>query len=241
MGERWASVAYIRRECTSRLRSVFSKGMAEAVTVRLASGLVIDDATTKLRAKFKQWPWERYDGCFRANPKRVTVGDIDRVYQLGARAARAAYRELIRKHRRELNALLAQIPQKALENANLDAARGPVVKLFDLVMSQPGIKLANGTKFLYPFRPRFLAVIDSIVENYYWYATPVRNEQRFRQLQATKRGGAYVFELLRLLQEDVRSCRHEIDAVLKQCAAEPFAKAPRVRVVESLIWHYYAR
>ena len=215
--------------------------MAEGVTVQLASGLVVDNAADRLRAKFEQWPWENYDGCFPANPNGITVADIDRVYQLGARAARVTYRELIRKDGRELNALLRQIPRKALEDVNLNAVRDPVIKLFDLVMRRPGIKLANGTKLLYPFRPRFLAVLDSVLDAYYWYTTSIRNERGFRQLQSTAKWGPYVFELLRLLQEDVRSCRHEIDAVLKECASEPFAKAPRVRMVESLIWHYYAR
>jgi len=47
--------------------------------------------------------------------------------------------------------------------------------------------------------------------------------------------------LLRLIKVDVDAARSEIDRVLAACSGHSFSKASRVRVLESLIWHFYAR
>jgi len=101
--------------------------------------------------------------------------------------------------------------------------------------------MAGATKLLYPFRPSLFPVIDSIVDRYYWYATSINDWDAFRKLSAIEGWGEYIFELLRLMQADVDAVRSEIDQVLDACSGHVFSKASRVRVLESLIWHYYAR
>jgi hypothetical protein len=166
---------------------------------------------------------------------------VDRVYQLGARTPRAAYEALLQSKGRQINRHLKGLPLTPLEDADLDAVKDHIVGVFDLVLGSKYIKLAGATKLLYPFRPALLAVLDSVVENYYWYATSIGDEASFRRLEAANTWGEYVLELLRLLREDVFAARKQIDDVLAANAGEDFAGASRVRVVESLIWAYYAR
>lgn len=213
-----------------------------AVDVHLKSGLVLRDAAGMLVEKFRQWPWDRYDGDPPADLNVIDPGpDVDRVYRLGARTPRSAYVSLIQAQGAKLSACLRSIPPDvALENADLDSLRKPIVELFDAV-SGKHVKMAGATKLLFPFRPLLLPVIDSVVERYYWYATSISDEPAFRKLSAIEGWGEYIFELLRLMQADVDAARSDIDVVLASCSGQAFSKASRVRVLESLIWHYYAR
>jgi hypothetical protein len=208
--------------------------------VALPSGIVFSDAVGMLHRKFELWPWERYDGDPPSDCNHVRPADVARVYRLGARTSRTIYGELLRSHGAKVNRLLRKLPTSALEDTDLAAIRVVIEQLFDLLLGQKGVKLAGATKLLYPFRPALLPVIDSVVDYYYWYATSIRDEQRFRVLQSAT-WGTYVYELLLLMQADVRGAQHDIDRLLAACAGQPYAAASRVRVVESLLWFYYAR
>lgn len=212
------------------------------VDVHLKSGLVLRDAAAMLVEKFRQWPWDKYDGDPPRDPNVIDPGpDVDRVYRLGARTPRSAYVNLINAHGAKLSDCLRSIPADVeLEDADLESIRKPIVELFDAV-SGKHLKMAGATKLLFPFRPRLLPVIDSVVDQYYWFATSIGDEPAFRRLAAIEGWGEYIFELLRLMQADVDAARSEIDDVLAACSGHAFSKASRVRVLESLIWHYYAR
>lgn len=207
--------------------------------LRLRSGLHFADPTGMLRAKFAQWPWSKYDGDLPADPDAVTATDVERANRLGARLSYAVWNRLVSSKGQAINALLVQLPKAALEDVDLDAIRGPLIGLFDLVIEKD-ISISRATKILYPFRPALLAVLDSVVEYYYWYATSIADEARFRRLQRAT-WGEYAFELLALMRDDIVSARGALDAVRAAVAGEPFANASRVRIVESLIWWYYAR
>ena len=218
------------------------KGTQIAIDIALQSGLVLTDAVSMLVEKFRQWPWERYDGNRPSDPNVVDAArDIDRVYQLGSRTPRAAYAELLRDHGKEITVCLRRIPADvALEGANLSSVKDPIVRLFDIACGVKHVKMAGATKLLHPFRPKIIPVIDSVVENYYWYATSIRDEKAFRKL-STPSNGDYVFAMLALMQTDLVAARSTIDQLLASCRQSPFATASRVRVLESLIWQYYAR
>jgi hypothetical protein len=192
-----------------------------------------------LRDKFAQWPWSKYDADLPADPDVVTPADVERANRLGARLSYAVWKRLVGTKGPAINALLAQLPKAALEEVDLDAIRRPVVGLFDLVIEKD-ISISRASKILYPFRPALLAVLDSVVEYYYWYATSIADEPRFRRLQQAS-WGEYVFELLALMRDDIVAARASLDAVRAAIAGEPFESASRVRIVESLIWWYYAR
>lgn len=212
------------------------------VDVHLRSGLVLRDAAAMLVEKFRQWPWDRYDGDPPRDPNVVDPGrDVDRVYRLGARTPRSAYVSLIGARGADLSACLRRIPTDvALEDADLESLRAPLVELFDAV-SGKHLKMAGATKLLFPFRPLLLPVIDSVVDDYYWFATSIGDEPAFRRLGTTQGLGNYIFELMRLMRADVDGARSELDAVRAACSSHAFSAASRVRVLESLIWHYYAR
>ncbi|MBK8219210.1 MAG: hypothetical protein IPK71_36250 [Myxococcales bacterium] len=207
--------------------------------LHLRSGLRLADPTGMLRAKFAQWPWSKYDGDLPPDPDAVTAADVERANRLGARLSYAVWQRLVTAKGPAINALLVKLPKAALEDVDLDAIRGPLVGLFDLVVEKD-ISISRATKILYPFRPALLAVLDSVVEYYYWYATSIADEARFRRLQRAS-WGEYAFELLALMRDDIVSARGALDAVRASVAGEPFANASRVRIVESLIWWYYAR
>lgn len=211
-----------------------------ASVLHLRSGLRLPDATAMLRAKFAQWPWSKYDGDLPADMDQVTVADVERANRLGARLSYAAWKRLVARNGPAMNALLAELPKAALEDVDLDAIRSPLVGLIDLV-TEKDINISRATKILYPFRPALLAVLDSVVEYYYWYATSIADEVRFRRLQSVTSKGAYAFELLALLRDDIVSARNALDAIRADIAGEPYASASRVRIVESVIWWYYAR
>jgi hypothetical protein len=213
------------------------------IDVKLGSGLVLKDAASMLIAKFSEWPWENYDGSVPSDPNRIDpVRDINRVYQLGVRTPRDAYMRMINADGDNLSSLLRLIPQGiALEDANLNVIKEPIINLYDIASSYRSIKLAGATKLFYPFRPALLPVIDSVVENYYWYASSIKDERSFRRLAAIEGWGAYIFEMLCMMQSDLAEARESIDEVISACHGYSFAAISRVRALESLIWYYYAR
>jgi hypothetical protein len=148
------------------------------IDFRLPSGLVFRNAPEMLNSKFELWPWEKYDGTLVNDWDRIGKTDIERVYQLGARTPRSTYEELLDKYGDAISQNLKAIPQTALEDDNLCLTdlREPLVGLFNRLMGTKSIKLAGATKLVVPFRPALLPVIDSVVENYYWYATSIKSE-----------------------------------------------------------------
>ena len=72
----------------------------------------------------------------------------------------AAYEATMATHGHDIRRLLAQLPRTPLEDADLSVVRPAVVELFDLLLNIDRVGLAGATKWLYPFRPRFLAVLD---------------------------------------------------------------------------------
>jgi hypothetical protein len=201
-----------------------------------------------LRKKFTEWRWENYDGDRPSDPNRISINDIERVYQLGSRTPRQAYQSVLEKNSETISQHLKAIPQHlALEDdaLSLSDLRQDLEGLFDIFLQTKSIKLAGTTKLLSPFRPALIPVVDSIIEYYYWYATSIANERSFRKLERafkeSRPCGEYLFCLLELMRDDVRGARTEIDRVRHACGDQPYAKASRVRVVESLLWFYYAR
>jgi hypothetical protein len=216
-----------------------------SINLKLPSGLCLRNAPIMLHKKFEQWPYERYDGDFPANPNVIGEADIERVYQLGARTPKQAYRSLCHSEGARLTLLLRKLPGGArIESTNLDRHRDTLVELLDLTLSTKGIKLAGATKLLSPFRPGLIPVVDSVIEEYYWYATSIGDTARFRKLEASFKSGSwgeYIFEILKLMKDDVRRARADIDRVLTAARPAPYSNISRVRAVESLIWYYYAR
>ncbi len=214
-----------------------------SINITLPSGLTVNDALGMLRERFRQWPWEKYDGDPPADPHVLdAIHDVDRVYQLGMRAPKQAYINLVQSRGAELTACLQRIPiDRTLEDADLASLKAPIVELFDVACSSKHVKMAGATKLLCPFRPSILPIIDSVVDRYYWYATSLRDEATFRRLSTIEGWGEYIFELLCLMQADVKGLRVQIDEIRTACSSEEFAMISRVRVLESLIWQYYAR
>jgi hypothetical protein len=54
----------------------------------------------------------------------------------------------------------------------------------------------GATKLLSPLRPSLLPVVDSIVDQYYWFASAIRDERSFRRLESAESWGGYLVELL---------------------------------------------
>lgn len=209
--------------------------------LRFRSGLRVADPAGMLRAKFMQWPWENYDGDRPADLNHLTLADVKRANAgLAARSSYDGWRQLIDAKGAQIDGLLAKFPETPLEDVDLDVVREPLIGLFNLVRVK-NISISRATKVLFPFRPALLGVLDSVVENYYWYGTSITDEPRFRRLERAATWGVYAFELLALLREDVDAARDVIDAIRTAVAPEPYSKASRVRVVESLIWWYYQR
>jgi hypothetical protein len=211
--------------------------------LRLKSGLRIGNPTELLRSKFREYPFANWDTWKPSDPHRISFEDAKMAHKLGGRSSDAAYVKWIRQRGAEMSEALKGIPPRAaLEDVDLGGRIGVRLRsLFDAALAVKGIKMAGATKVLALFRPRLLPVIDSVVDNYYWYSTSVRDTPRFRKLQQHKTWGEYVLEVLRLIQEDVSSASRRIDAIRSAACDEPWTKASRVRIVESAIWYYYAR
>jgi hypothetical protein len=79
------------------------------------------------------------------------------------------------------------------------------------------------------------------VDHYYWFASSIRDERSFRRLESAKGWGGYLVELLSLVRADVRAARGQIDRLRYACTGKPYSSASRVRLLEALIWFYYAR
>lgn len=195
-----------------------------------------------LRAKFNEWAYEKYDGHRPDDPDCPGLKDIDVVYQLGARSSKQAYQHLLQKRRHAIRAALKRLPcSRALESCSLKVIRSPFMDLIDLLCDAKGIKLAGATKLLALFRPSIIPVMDSVVDCYYWYATSIADVPRFRALVRHATWGAYAFELLCLMREDIRGAKVSLDKILVEVRNEPFGGISRLRVLESLIWYHYAR
>jgi hypothetical protein len=209
--------------------------------IKLKSGLILNNPGEMLKAKFSQWPWKSYDGDHPLDPNSITTEDIHRVYKLGSRTREEAYKALLSKYGNEINAILKDIPNSPLEDIELAIIQDDLSKMFNLILNNKYIKLAGATKLLHPFRPSLIPVLDSVVARYYWYAISLSNEARFRLLKSHSEWGNYILELMSLIKEDVMPIRSQIDQLLLEAKDEPYHKVSRIRVVESLIWFYYAR
>lgn len=216
-----------------------------SMTLNLSTGLRIRDPENMLRYKFQEWPWIKYDGDKPQDFNRIYLpGDIDRAYQLGVRTSRNIFEKAVKKNYDKLNKYLRQIPQNVkLEDCDLETLRQPILMLLGLLVNCKGIKIATATKFLYPFRPSLLPVIDSFLSDYYWYATSILDESIFRRLEKTYATSLahYIFEIMLLLQRDINSVRSELDSLLKTFSDFDFGRASKIRILESLIWSYYSR
>jgi len=213
------------------------------INIQLPSGLLLRDAVAMLRAKFEQWPWDLLDGIPIVDANVISDEDVELSFS-GARARtsipRNAYMAALRKKQVDISGLLRSIPVDAiLEDADLQLLRAPIVGLYDCLLALKGVQIANATKVTYRHRPALLPIIDSAVENYYWYATSIRDEDRWRQMRQVFGTGEYAFVLLSLLRGDLREVISEIDRVRHAVRDMAFAGISRVRVLEALIWYYY--
>jgi len=219
-----------------------------SIDIRLPSGLLLRDAPRMLRDKFNLWPWSRYDGIALADPFRITDQDVDASFSIGARNAikREEYKRGIHAVHDELTRFLQKIPpDSALENPNLDmhAMREPIVGLLNCLTGVSGAKLANATKILHRFRPKLLPVIDSVLQNYYWYAISMKDEARFIELTRSwkgAQGGEYAYLLMQLFRDDLCAVMPQLLEVRDAVERTAFAAASPVRILEGLIWYYYA-
>jgi hypothetical protein len=212
------------------------------IDIQVPSGLLLRDAVGMLGRKFGQWPWARFDGIPLADQHVVTDADVDASFS-GDRARsnvnRNDYKAAFREHQAEISELLRAIPADVcLEDADLDQPGIPIVSLYDCLMAMKGVKLANATKVTHRHRPRLLPVIDSALDNYYWYATSMRNGNRWLQIRDVG-WGEYALALLSLFREDLRAVVGQIDRVRQAVKGTPFAGISRVRTLEALIWYYY--
>lgn len=216
-----------------------------AIKIELFSGLKLNDAEFMIRKKFDKLPWPNYDGDIPSDSNHIdSNNDVGRIYKMGVRTSRDSIKEAINKSSSELDKYLREIPQNiAIEDCDLKKYREPIISLYRLLMQTDGIKLAVATKLIYPFRPFLLPVIDSILEEYYWYAISIRDEAAFRRLeeQYSISWESYAFEIILLIQRDVISVKEQVDLLLRACSNSDFSQCSRMRIVESLIWFYYQR
>jgi hypothetical protein len=224
------------------------------IDIRLSSGLFLRDSARKLVEKFQQWPWDRYDGIPVKDTNRISDEDIEVSFSgLGARSPinRDKYKGQFRDAAERISEFLRAIPDDvAIEDerfmqVNLQES---VIGLFDCLTNLEGVKLANASKAVCRHRKLLFPVLDSFVRDYYWFACSIRDEKRFRELQSlfssgkiNGKYGKYVFALLELFREDLCAAKEEIDRVREVVREYPFSEATRARILESMIWYYYAR
>ena len=211
--------------------------------IKLKSGLVLDDPDKMLKEKFGQWSWRKYDGDRPSKPNTLTSDDIHRAHRLGSRTSQSAYERLLRDRGSAIRKILAEIRDVQLEDSDFPSVRPQLVQLFNAVLGK-GIGLAGATKLLSPFRPGLIPVLDSLVDCYYWYSTSIRDEKGFRKLESIARrsdDSEYIVELMWLMRADIQAARAQLDLLIRACSGAEYAAISRVRVVESLIWFYYAR
>jgi hypothetical protein len=216
-----------------------------SIDIHLPSGLVLRDAATMAEAKFRQWPWAMYDGIPVADPDTITDMDVDISFSgMNARnnVKRDRYKEGVRAVQQAASHHLRQIPIDAVLEAgdeSLERLRQPLIGLFDCLTAVRGMKLANATKAVHRHRPHLIPVLDSWVRDYYWYAASLHHEELFRSFGAMN-WGEYAFALLQLIRADVVAVREKIDAVRQSAANQDYGAVSRARLLESLIWYYYA-
>ncbi len=220
-----------------------ANGVRSARPVRLVleSGLVFDDAARLLREKFEAWPWEVYDGDPPRNPNRVSKRDLARPYKLGARTPKWAYAELLAKQGRAINRVLRRLPRAPIERLDLARWKPDVVELFGLAVRKH-VGLAGATKLLAPFRPSLIPIIDSWISDYYWWATSIGSPRKFHELRRlADRPAEYAFAVLELMQVDVRGAAMALQRCRAAVGRVAWSGASNLRLVESLLWYYYAR
>lgn len=214
------------------------------IDIRLPSGLLLRDAAAMLVAKFALWPWEVYDGVPLSDPDVITAEDVNASFQIGARTSvkHADYRTCIDGVRARLSGLLRTIPRNVrLEQPDLDLAaiRTPIIDLFDSMTAIPGMKLANASKIVHRHRPALLPILDSMIDRYYWFSVSLRDEPLFLRLQRMS-WGEYAFTLIDQLRQDLLFIEPQLVEVRRAVANTTFAGASNLRLLESLIWYYYA-
>jgi hypothetical protein len=84
-----------------------------------------------------------------------------------------------------------------------------------------------------------MPILDSVVHNYYRFSISLRDEDLFLRLSAMS-WGEFAFSLIAQIRQDLRAVGRQIAEVQRAVAGTPFAGASALRVLESLIWYYYA-
>jgi len=154
----------------------------------------------------------------------------------------ADYTRTVMSVRAESSRFLHDIPvEVSLDNANLDmsALREPIVGLLDCLTAIRGVKLVNATKTIHRHRPRLLPVLDSVIEKYYWFDASIRNKDLFLAFQHMT-WGEYGYALIELIRGDLLLVSTQIDQLREAVRGTDFAGASSLRILESLIWYYYA-
>jgi hypothetical protein len=216
------------------------------IDLQLPSGLRLRNAVAMLAAKFAIWPWYVYDGVPLVDPDLVSDDDVDTSFQIGARTSvkRADYRSRVGAIREVTGQFLRLIPRDARLDAptlDFDAMRAPVVGLFDTMTGVAGMKLGNASKIVHRHRPAFLPILDSVVRNYYWFAISLHDEDQFLHLSGPTVGwGEYAFSLMGWLRHDLLAVEPQLSDLRRAISDTPYSGASAMRILESLIWYYYA-
>lgn len=197
-----------------------------------------------LAAKFGLWPWDRYDGLPLADPNAVSDADVDAAFNIRARNSvnRAEFRQRVADVRDELSVFLREIPvNTSLADAGLDLAaiRPAVVGLLDRMTRVGGMKLANATKIVFRHRPRLLPILDSVVRDYYWFGISLRDEKLFLRI-GTMGWGDYAFVLMEAMRRDLLAVGDQLARVRTALSETSYAGISDLRMLESLVWYYYA-
>lgn len=214
------------------------------IDLQLPSGLHLRDAAAMLAAKFAMWPWYVYDGVPVVDPYVVSDDDVVTSFQIGARTNvnRVDYRSSIGAIRERMSGFLRAIPRDARLDSpglDLDAVREPIIGLFDCMTGIAGMKLGNASKIVHRHRPALLPILDSVVRDYYWFAISLNDEGLFLRL-ARMGWGEYAFTLMSQLRQDLLAVEPQLGVLRRAVTGTTFTGASAMRILESLIWYYYA-
>jgi hypothetical protein len=141
-----------------------------APVLALSNDVVIADPVATVRAKFRRFAWEWYDGVV-SDPTTIEPVDFAITIAMNSRATARRMAEFMAR-RPALERLLSEVPTD-VELTHDTPQRGldAVAALFAEACAAKGTKLSVASKVLHRKRPALIPILDRVVvDRHYWPA-----------------------------------------------------------------------
>lgn len=211
--------------------------MAAEIALRLANGVVINNAAALTKAKFEQFQWEWYDGVV-TDPNAIEPTDFAITIAMNSRATAMRMKNFMLR-RTALEELLRGVPQDTHLAGDTPArVYDAVACLFEEACRADGTALAVASKVLHRKRPSLIPMLDRIVvDHHYWLALSGDTPPTWFDKSWLKNGAwSDPTRYMRVMAEELDANRSALAALRSLLAPTVPASISDVRLLEATLY-----